>query len=258
MYALTIFRGTQYKNYPYYGNRYIPITIILRLAIKAKMGEFEKKSEENIKLSEEKKPEKKGVSRRGFIQGAVAGLVVGAAATYGATTMMQPPKPAPPTPGAPAEVVGPMVAKMVTMTINGVTVTNEVMARWTLQKYLRDVVGLVGTIEGCDNAACGACTVIVNGMSILSCSMLAMDCEGADITTIEGLASGGNLSSIQQSFINNTAFQCGGCTPGFIMAGKALKDKKSSPSEDEVREAVSGVLCRCGTYERVVKAIMEA
>lgn len=206
---------------------------------------------------EEKKTEKKGVSRRGFIQGAVAGLVVGAAATYGATTMMQPPQPALPTTPA-GEVVGPMESKMITMTINGVAITNDVMARWTLQKYLRDVLGLTGTMEGCDNAACGACTVIVNGMSILSCSMLAMDCEGANITTIEGLASGGNLSPIQQSFINNTAFQCGGCTPGFIMAGKALKDKKSSPSEDEVREAVSGVLCRCGTYERVVKSIMEA
>ncbi|WP_455369232.1 (2Fe-2S)-binding protein [[Eubacterium] cellulosolvens] len=208
-------------------------------------------------MSEEKKPEKKGVSRRGFIQGAVAGLVVGAAATYGATTMIQPPKPALPTTPA-GEVVGPMSSKIVTMTINGVTITKDVMARWTLQKYIRDVVGLPGTIEACDNAACGNCTVLVNGMPILSCSMLAMDCEGANITTIEGLASGGTLSSIQQSFIDNTAFQCGGCTPAFILAGKALKDKKSSPSEDEVREAVSGILCRCGTYERVVKAIMEA
>lgn len=206
---------------------------------------------------EEKKTEKKGVSRRGFIQGAVAGLVVGAAATYGATTMMQPPQPALPTTPA-GEVVGPTDSKMVTMTINGVTVTKDIMARWTLQKYIRDVLGLTGTIEGCDNAACGACTVLVNGMSILSCSMLAMDCEGANITTIEGLASGSNLSPLQESFIKNTAFQCGGCTPGFIMAGKALKDKKSSPSEDEVREAISGVLCRCGTYERVVKSIMEA
>lgn len=208
-------------------------------------------------MTEEKKPEKKGVSRRGFIQGAVAGLVVGAAATYGATTMMQPSKPAMPTMPA-GEVVGPMESKMVTMTINSVTVTKDVMARWTLQKYLRDIVGLTGTMEGCDNGVCGACTVVVNGMSILSCSMLAIDCEGADVTTIEGLASGGNLSSMQQSFIDNTAFQCGGCTPGFIMSGTALKNKKSNPSEDEVREAISGNLCRCGTYERVVKAIMEA
>jgi carbon-monoxide dehydrogenase small subunit len=209
-------------------------------------------------LTEEKKPEKKGVSRRGFIQGAVAGLVVGAAATYGATTMMQPttPGPAPTTPTG--EVVGPAEAKTITMTINGVTVMKSVKARWTLQKYIRDIIGLRGTPEACDNGGCGNCTVLVNGKPILSCSMLAMDCAGADITTIEGLASGGQLSSIQQSFIDNTAFQCGGCTPGFILCGKALKDKNSSPSEDEVREAVSGVLCRCGTYERVVKAIMEA
>jgi aerobic-type carbon monoxide dehydrogenase small subunit (CoxS/CutS family) len=209
-------------------------------------------------LTEEKKPEKKGVSRRGFITGAVAGLVVGAAATYGASTMMQPTPPRPTTPGVPAEVVGPVDSKTISMTINGVNVTKDVSARWTLQKYIRDVVGLTGTIEACDNASCGNCTVLVNGMPRLSCSQLAIDCEGAEITTIEGLASGGNLSAIQQSFIENTAFQCGGCTPAFILAGKALKDKVSSPSEDEVREAVSGILCRCGTYERVVKAIMEA
>lgn len=209
-------------------------------------------------MTEEKKPEKKGVSRRGFITGAVAGLVVGAAATYGATTMMAPPTPAPPTPTVPVEVVGPVEAQTITMTINGVSVMKSVKARWTLQKYLRDIVGLRGTPEACDNGGCGNCTVLVNGNPVLSCSMLAMDCAGADVTTIEGLASGGTLSPIQQSFINNTAFQCGGCTPGFILCGKALKDKVSSPSEDEVREAVSGVLCRCGTYERVVKAIMEA
>jgi aerobic-type carbon monoxide dehydrogenase small subunit (CoxS/CutS family) len=212
-------------------------------------------------LSEEKKPEKtekKGVSRRGFIQGAVAGLVVGAAATYGATTMMQPTGPAPTTPGVPMEVMGPVDGKVISMTINGETTTKYVAARWTLQKYIREVVGLVGTPEACDNAACGNCTVIVNGKAMLSCSTLAIDCEGADITTIEGLGTPENLHPIQQSFINNTAFQCGGCTPAFILAGKALKDKMSNPSEDEVREAVSGIICRCGTYERVVKAIMEA
>jgi aerobic-type carbon monoxide dehydrogenase small subunit (CoxS/CutS family) len=209
-------------------------------------------------LTEEKKPEKKGVSRRGFIQGAVAGLVVGAAATYGASTMMQPTAPRPTTPGVPPEVVGPVDSKTISMTINGTNVTNDVKARWTLLSYLRDEVGLTGTIEGCDNAACGNCTVLVNGMPRLACSQLAIDCEGAEVTTIEGLSAGGTLSSIQQSFIKNTAFQCGGCTPAFILAGKALKDKVSSPSEDETREAVSGILCRCGTYERVVKAIMEA
>jgi aerobic-type carbon monoxide dehydrogenase small subunit (CoxS/CutS family) len=211
-------------------------------------------------LSEEKKTEnieKKGVSRRGFIQGAVAGLVVGAAATYGATTMMQPPTVIP-KPTGPVEMVGPVDGKLITMTINGKTITKYVSARWTLQKYLREVVGLVGTPEACDNGVCGNCTVLVNGNSSLSCCMLAMDCADADITTIEGLGTPDSLHPMQQSFIKNTAFQCGGCTPAFILAGKALKDKKSSPSEDEVREAVSGIICRCGTYERVVKAIMEA
>jgi aerobic-type carbon monoxide dehydrogenase small subunit (CoxS/CutS family) len=208
-------------------------------------------------LSEEKKTEKKGVSRRGFIQGAVAGLVVGAAATYGATTMMQQPT-AIPKPTEPVEMAGPVDGKLITMTINGKTITKYVSARWTLQKYIREGVGLVGTPEACDNGTCGNCTVLVNGNPILSCSMLAMDCADADITTIEGLGTPDSLHPMQQSFIKNTAFQCGGCTPAFILAGKALKDKMSSPSEDEVREAVSGIICRCGTYERVVKAIMEA
>ena len=177
-------------------------------------------------MTEEKKPEKKGVSRRGFIQGAVAGLVVGAAATYGATTMMQPTAPAVPTTPE-GEPIGPVEAQTITMTINGVTVRKSVKARWTLQKYIRDIVGLKGTPEACDNGGCGNCTVLRNGMPVLSCSMLALDCAGADITTIEGLAQGGTLSPIQQSFIKNTAFQCGGCTPGFILCGKALKDKKS-------------------------------
>ena len=208
-------------------------------------------------MSEEKKPEKKGVSRRGFIQGAVAGLVVGAAATYGATTMMKPPT-VPPKPTEPVEVMGPVDGKIITMTINGESISKYVQARWTLQKYLREVLGLVGTPEACNNAACGNCTVLMNGNPVLSCSMLAIDCANADITTIEGLGTPDSLSPIQQSFVKNTAFQCGGCTPAFILAGKALKDKKSNPSEDEVREAISGIICKCGTYERVVKSIMEA
>lgn len=211
-------------------------------------------------MTEEKKTEEKtaqpGLSRRKFLAGTVAGLVVGAAATYGATTMMQQPAATPTatTPGVAA--VGPVDGKQMTLTINGKSYPMWVNARWSLQDLLRNKIGLTGTMEGCNLGECGACTVIANGNAVNACEILAIETEGWQITTIEGLATGGKLSSIQNNFIKQSAFQCGACTPGFIMAGKALLDKNSSPSEDDVREAISGNLCRCGTYDRVVLAIL--
>jgi aerobic-type carbon monoxide dehydrogenase small subunit (CoxS/CutS family) len=219
-------------------------------------GRIRKKSEEKEKLSEEKKPEKKVVSRRGFIQGAVAGLVVGAAATYGATTMMQPPT-ATPKPTAPVEKA-PTNGKTVTYNINGEPITIFVQPNWTLLDVIRKEIGLTGTKKGCDYGECGACSVLVNGKHMLACMMLAIEADGKEITTIEGLGKYGALHPLQESFIRNQAFQCGFCTPGMIIAAKALKDEISNPSEDEIRRAISGNLCRCGEYARAVKAIQEA
>jgi aerobic-type carbon monoxide dehydrogenase small subunit (CoxS/CutS family) len=203
-------------------------------------------------MSEEKKEAKPGVSRRNFITGTVAGLVVGAAATYGATQLTMGPK----APEKPA--VEPVAGKTITLTINGKEYMQWVNARWTLLELLRDKIGLVGTMEGCYYGECGACTVLVGGKPMLACEILAIETEGWNVTTIEGLAQGDKLDPIQNSFIKNTAFQCGGCAPGFIMSAKALLAKKSNPTEDEVREAISGNLCRCGTYDVVTKAILEA
>jgi aerobic-type carbon monoxide dehydrogenase small subunit (CoxS/CutS family) len=224
--------------------------MILRLAIMAKMGEFEKKSEENVKLTEEKKEAKSGVSRRGFIQGAVAGVVVGAAATYGATQMMQPP----PT-GVEEVVAG---KRTVSMTVNGEPISMEVQSNWTLLYVLRDKMKLTGTKVTCDYGECGACTVIVNGKSTLACMALAIRQDGADIQTIEGLSQGGNLHPIQQAFIDKHGYSCGYCIPGIIMSAKALLDKNSGPSDDEIKEGISGNICRCTGYVGPVRAIKAA
>lgn len=224
------------------------------------MGEIEKKIEENVKLTEEKKEEKKeaksGVSRRGFIQGAVAGVVVGAAATYGATQMMQ----APTTPVTPSAVVmeGAEYNRPVSMTVNGRAVTMTIQSNWTLLYVLRDKLKLTGTKATCDYGECGACTVIVDGKSVQACMDLAIEHEGCDIETIEGLSQDGNLHPVQQAFIDKHGYSCGYCIPGMIMSGKALLDKNPSPTEDEIKEGISGNMCRCTGYVGPVRAIKAA
>ncbi len=210
----------------------------------------EKKTED--KVTDEKKKVEQGLSRRKFIAGTVAGLVVGAAATYGATSMMKPAAPS----AMMAPTVGPVDGKELTITINGKTIPMWVNARWTLLGLLRTQLGLVGTSEGCTLGECGACTVIANGKPVLACEILAIETDGWQVTTIEGLAQGGTLNALQNNFIKYSAFQCGACTPGFIMSATALLAKNSSPTEDDVRQAISGNLCRCGTYDRITQAIL--
>lgn len=130
--------------------------------------------------------------------------------------------------------------------------------RQTLLDTLRNNLGLTGAKKGCDEGTCGACTVLLNGNAIYSCLTLAIECEGQSIKTIEALSKGGNLHPIQQAFIDNDGYQCGFCTPGQILAVKALLDKKSDPSADEIQRAVSGNLCRCGAYPNIVEAAMAA
>jgi carbon-monoxide dehydrogenase small subunit len=231
------------------------------LPLRQKWENLKIKSEENVKLTEEKKEEKKeaksGVSRRGFIQGAVAGVVVGAAATYGATQMMQPPTLGPATP----TMVEPEVSaakKAVTITVNGDPITMEVQSNWTLLYVLRDMLKLKGTKVTCDYGECGACTVIINGKSALACMALAIEQDGNDITTIEGLSKDGAIHPIQQAFIDRHAYSCGYCIPGIIMSAKALLNKNSNPSDDEIKEGISGNLCRCTGYVGPVRAIKTA
>jgi carbon-monoxide dehydrogenase small subunit len=142
--------------------------------------------------------------------------------------------------------------------VNGREYMVDVQPSWTLAYVLREKLGLTGTKIACANGDCGSCTVIMGGIAILSCLKLAVAVEGKNIITIEGLADGDRLHPIQVSFIENGGFQCGYCTPGMIMASKALLDGEVNPTKQEVREAIGGHICRCGSYPRIVKSILNA
>jgi xanthine dehydrogenase YagT iron-sulfur-binding subunit len=127
----------------------------------------------------------------------------------------------------------------------------------TLLDVLRDELELTGAKRVCDRTTCGACTVIVNGKSVYSCTMLAIEAQGKDIQTVEGLSQGGKLHPLQQAFVDNDAQQCGYCTPGFVMACKAFLDKNPTPSLEQVRKGLGGNLCRCGTYVGITHAVLQ-
>ncbi len=144
----------------------------------------------------------------------------------------------------------------VSMAVNGKSVSADVEPRTLLVQYLREHLGLTGTHVGCDTSQCGACVVHVNGESLKSCTMLAAQAEGADVTTIEGLANGDELHPMQEAFRENHGLQCGFCTPGMVMSALDLVQKNSDPSEQYVREWLEGNLCRCTGYHNIVKSIL--
>src|SRR5690606_20256652 len=143
----------------------------------------------------------------------------------------------------------------VSMTVNGKAVSAEVEPRTLLVHYLREHLGLTGTHVGCDTSQCGACVVHVDGVSVKSCTLLAVQASGAEVTTIEGLASNGKLHPMQEAFRENHGLQCGFCTPGMIMSAIDLAKRKPDASEQEIREWLEGNICRCTGYHNIVKAI---
>jgi carbon-monoxide dehydrogenase small subunit len=147
------------------------------------------------------------------------------------------------------------MGKRIQCRVNDDSISLEVEAHWTLLRMIRDELGLTGTKEGCGEGDCGACTVLVDGRAVNSCLILAIDVDGKAITTIEGLTRGNELHPLQKAFVEKGAVQCGFCTPGMILTAKALLDLNPLPTEEEIRFAIAGNLCRCTGYAKIVEAI---
>ena len=146
----------------------------------------------------------------------------------------------------------------IALTVNGVRREAEVEPRQLLVFFLRDTLGLTGTNVGCDTSSCGACTVLLDGQSVKACTVLAVQADGREVTTIEGMATNGTLHPIQEAFHRDHALQCGYCTPGMIMAAASILSENPDPSDEEIRLGLEGNLCRCTGYQNIVKAITDA
>jgi len=142
------------------------------------------------------------------------------------------------------------------ITVNGEAIEAQIDPNTTLQKFLHDTLGLTGTKEGCGSGMCGCCTVLLEGKAIKSCLVLAIQTQGMTVRTIEGLADGETLDPLQKAFVEKGAIQCGYCTPGMIMSSKGLLEENPNPSEQDVRSALSGNLCRCTGYHKIVEAVL--
>jgi carbon-monoxide dehydrogenase small subunit len=145
-----------------------------------------------------------------------------------------------------------------TLKVNGVAYPLEVEAGWSLLRVVREQIGLTGSKEGCDDSECGACMMLLDGVPVNSCSYLALQAEGREIITVEGLANGSELSPLQRSFLAEGGVQCGFCTPGMLVSATALLAQNPSPSEEEIRIALAGNLCRCTGYDGIVRAVQAA
>jgi len=156
------------------------------------------------------------------------------------------------------EGVRPMKQIEITLNVNGITYTLDIRPQRTLVEVLRETLGLTGTKKSCNEGECGACTVLMDGKPVASCLVLAIDAQGKEIVTIEGLAESEKLHPIQEAFLKHGAIQCGFCTPGMVMSAKAYLDEHPMPTSTEVRKAISGNLCRCTGYQQIVDSIMAA
>ena len=151
-----------------------------------------------------------------------------------------------------------MAQVSVEVRVNGSTYRREVEPRLLLVHFLRDVLGLTGTHVGCDTSSCGACTVLLGGLAVKSCTLLAVQADGAEISTVEGLATNGDLHAVQEGFWEEHGLQCGFCTPGFLMATVQLLERNSDPDDAEIRHALEGNICRCTGYQHIVNAVQNA
>ena len=207
----------------------------------------------SVDTSRENEPEtqrESDLTRRGFLEGTGAALVVAGVPKLGAAEI------------PPATVVEQEVAAVpktaIRVTVNGTRHRVEVEDRWTLNELLRDHLGLTGSKIGCNRGECGACTVLVDGEPVYSCSTLAVWADGREIVTVEGLERDGDVSVLQQAFMDHNAPQCGFCTPGQLMTATALLDRNPRPTAEETRKAMVGNLCRCSNYNAIVEAVLAA
>jgi len=197
-----------------------------------------------------REPDRLDVSRRTFLKG--AGLTIAAVGVTGSQAIGSATVVADET-----VIVGPDKTT-IDFTLNGKSTQIETEPWQTLLDTLRNEQGLTGAKRVCDRGACGACTVIVDGLAVNACSMLAIDVAGKKVTTVEGLATGDQLTPLQQAFVECDALQCGFCTPGMVVSCTALLEKNPSPSRDEIKKEIAGNLCRCGTYQNVCEAVEKA
>ena len=188
------------------------------------------------------------VTRRGFLTGVgsavVSSAVLGAAANVGSAEVLRAQRS--------------QGLEEISLTVNGVSYQISVEPRWTLAEILRDHLGLTGTKIGCNAGECGACTVILEGKAVYACSQLAVWVDGRKVTTVEGLAAGGRLDPLQKAFVEHDAPQCGYCTSGQLLSAKALLARNPRPTREDVQRALTGNLCRCSNYNRIVEAVLAA
>jgi xanthine dehydrogenase YagT iron-sulfur-binding subunit len=199
-------------------------------------------------MSQKKGPKQEaegGVTRRGFLGSVSAGAVAAA------TGVVRPAEAVP-------EITSPDEMVQVALTINGRLHRLLVEPRWTLLFVLRERLGITGTKAGCERGECGSCTVLIDGLPRYACMTLAVEAEGTEITSVEGLLDGEELGTVQQAFVEEDAFQCGYCTPGQVMAAEGLLRIQPSPTPDEIRRGMSGNLCRCGAYPHIENAVVAA